>query len=322
MTAVNINAVDLNLLRVFDALLEEGSVTRAGARLGLSQSAVSHSLGRLRTLVGDELFVRTAAGVRPTERASEIGPEIHAALRQLQAALSVKAFDPLLTERRFTIMAGSFSSAVMIPLLVAEMAKRAPKAELVIAEGAPDILEQLDARRIDFVVGSIETAPERVRSDVLLRETLMWVVRSGHPLTRGKVTLERLVKTPHVAIRRRRNDSEARPGSRLVMRASWEDLGAFEKELAAKNLKRKIGVTVPDAYSALAVVRRSDMAALIPRRLAELSAQSGFLAMVRPPYRSPTVEMNLLCLSERLAEPAQAWMHALLTDVGRALEAL
>jgi DNA-binding transcriptional LysR family regulator len=100
------------------------------------------------------------------------------------------------------------------------------------------------------------------------------------------------------------------------MRASWEDSGAFENELRAGGLKRKIGVTVPDAYSALAVVRRSDMAALIPRRLAEMSSQSGFLAMVRPPYRSPNVELNLLCLRERLTEPAMSWMHGVLSDLG------
>lgn len=316
------NAVDLNLLRVFDALLEEGSVTRAGARLGLSQSAVSHALGRLRALMGDELFVRTPAGVRPTPRAAEVGPSVHAALRQLQSALTVSAFDPAVTERAFTIMAGAFSSAVLIPLLVAEMAKEAPNAELVIAESVPDVMEQLDARRVDFVIGSIETAPARVRSDLLLAETLVWVVRSGHPLTSGKITLERLVKTPHVAIRRRRVEAESRVAPALLMRASWEDLGAFENELREKGLQRKIGVTVPDAYSALAVVRRSDMAALIPRRLAELSAQSGFLAMVRPPYKSPNVELNLLCLRERLAEPPLAWMHGLLGEVGKQLSAL
>lgn len=314
------NAVDLNLLRVFDALLEEGNVTRAGARLGLTQSAVSHSLNRLRALLDDELFVRTTGGVRPTPRALEIGAEVHAALRQLQAALSVRAFDPMVTDRRFTVMAGAFSSAIFIPLLVSEMAKRAPKAELVIAESMGDVMDQLDLRRVDFVIGSIERAPERVRSDVLLRETLVWVVRAGHPLATGKVTLERLVKTTHVAIRRRREDTDGRTTPALLMRSTWEDLGAFENELRDKGLTRKIGVTVPDAYSALAVIRRSDMAALIPRRLAEMSSQSGFLVMINPPYKSPTVELNLLCIRERLTEPALAWMHEVLTEVGEHLE--
>jgi DNA-binding transcriptional LysR family regulator len=213
-------------------------------------------------------------------------------------------------------MAGSFSSAVLIPPLAADMSAKAPLADLVIAPAGHDIMEQLDSRRVDFVIGSIETAPERVRTDVVLKETLVWVVRTGHPLTRGKVTLERLIATPHVAIRRRR-DPDVRIPPALVMHASWEDMGAFEQELRERNLQRQIKVTVPDVYSALAVVRRSDMAAMIPKRLAEMSAQGGFISMINPPYRSPTAEMTLLCLRERLAEPSQAWMHALIRAVAR-----
>lgn len=314
MTETNINAVDLNLLRVFDALLEEGSVTRAGARLGLSQSAVSHSLGRLRTLLDDELFVRTASGIRPTTRATEMGPDVHAALRQIQAALSVKAFNPAETERRFTVMAGAYTNAVLTPVLVERLAAEAPKAELVIAWGDPDVMEQLDAQRVDFVVGPSEQSPDRVLVSPMLREALVWVVRAGHPLTKGKITIERLAETPHVAIRRRRTDPDERPFT-VVMRGSWEDYGAFENELRTRGLKRRIGVTVPDTYSALAIVRRSEMAALIPRRVATAAAQTGFVELLKPPYPPSEVELSLLCLRERMSEPAQRWMHGLILDV-------
>ncbi len=318
MTAANINAIDLNLLRVFDALLEERSVTRAGARLGLSQSAVSHSLNRLRSLVGDELFVRSPRGVRPTTRAFEMGPDVHAALVQLQQALSAKQFEPQVTERRFTIMSAAYTNALLMPQLVAKMSEAAPRAELIIAEGDPDIQEQLDAHRVDFVIGALESAPERVLNTVLLRENLTWVVRAGHPLADGPGTIERLVESPHVVIRRRRYADEiGRPS--VVMRGSWDDQGAFENELRAKGLTRRVGVTVPDTYSALAVVRRSDMVALIPERLALQTAQSGFLATVQPPYPSPQVELNLLALKERMNEPAMKWMHALIMETAATL---
>src|SRR5271156_3475913 len=98
MNLVHFNALDLNLLRVFDALVEERSVTRAGDRLGLTQSAVSHALGRLRHVMSDPLFVRRAGGVEPTSRALEIGPALHAALAQLQEALSPSGFDPSTAE--------------------------------------------------------------------------------------------------------------------------------------------------------------------------------------------------------------------------------
>src|SRR6185369_3637112 len=100
--------LDLNLLRVFDVMIEERSVTRTGARLGLTQSAVSHALNRLRYAMNDDLFVRGPAGMQPTPRAVEMGPQIHAALNQLLSALSPADFDPATSERRFVIVSGAY----------------------------------------------------------------------------------------------------------------------------------------------------------------------------------------------------------------------
>ena len=108
---------DLNLLRVFDVLLEERSVTRAGARLGLSQSAVSHALNRLRHALNDELFVRGPSGMLPTPRAAEIGVRIHGAMGQLQAALAPAEFHPQTSTRKFAIAAGGYAAAVLAPPL-------------------------------------------------------------------------------------------------------------------------------------------------------------------------------------------------------------
>src|SRR5712691_11850143 len=103
MNSVHFNSLDLNLLRVFDAMIEERSVTRAGERLGLTQSAVSHALNRLRYLLDDELFVRVPDGMRPTPRASEIAPRLREGLLQLQLALAPADFIPEQTDRRFTV---------------------------------------------------------------------------------------------------------------------------------------------------------------------------------------------------------------------------
>src|SRR5436190_11585281 len=132
--------LDLNLLRVFDVLLEERSVTRTGARLGLTQSAVSHALNRLRYVLVDDLFVRGPAGMNPTPRAVEMGAQVHAALTQLQAALAPSDFDPLTSERRFAVVAGAYASAVLAPALAGRLAQAAPQSELMIAEYAPDVL--------------------------------------------------------------------------------------------------------------------------------------------------------------------------------------
>src|ERR1700754_4162455 len=124
--------LDLNLLRVLDVMLEERSVTRAGARLGLTQSAVSHALNRLRYLLNDDLFVRGPSGMQPTPRAVEMGPQVHAALNQLQAALAPSDFDPATTERRFAVVAGAYASAVLAPPLASRLAEAAPQADLMI----------------------------------------------------------------------------------------------------------------------------------------------------------------------------------------------
>jgi DNA-binding transcriptional LysR family regulator len=310
MNDLHIQSLDLNLLRVFDVLLEERSATRAGARLGLSQSAVSHALGRLRYALNDDLFVRDPRGLKPTARSLEIGPQVHAALSQLQAAFAPPSFDPATTDRRFTIVAGAYACAVLVPELVAQMAREAPKAELVIAEAASDLLEQLDSRRADFVIGSIDSAPERLTHEILLRESLAWIVRAENPLPLGAISIADLLSIPHVVISRRSVE-----GQGVSMRASWEDLGAFEAALEKKGLKRQVGVTVPDTYSAMGVIRRSDMAALIPRRLAALSTQSGVMRMVEPPYPSPQVDLGMLYLTDRVADPAIAWMRGLLRSV-------
>jgi DNA-binding transcriptional LysR family regulator len=313
---------DLNLLRVFDVLLEERSVTRTGVRLGLSQSAVSHALNRLRYMLSDELFVRGPAGMQPTPRAVEMGPQVHAALNQLQAALAPSDFDPAISERRFAVVTGAYASAILAPPIASRLAAVAPRSELMIAELALDMLERLDARRVDFLIGSVLAAPERFARETILTETLVWVVRAGHPAFQGEsIDLETLVSTPHVVIARNlpgliEEGGERRP---FVSRASWEDAGAFEAVLAARGLTRRVGVSVPDTYTALAVASRTDMATLIPRRLALLSAQGGRVKLIEPPYESPPVDVSLLYLRERLAEPAIVWMRDLIRTVAATL---
>lgn len=311
MNNLHVHRLDLNLLRVFDVLMQERNATRAGARLGLSQSAISHALGRLRYALDDELFLRDPRGLKPTPRALEIGPQVNSALAQLQAAFAPSTFDPATTERRFVLMAGSYTCGVLVPRLVERMAREAPNAGLVISEFGLDILDQLDGRRADFVIGGFTSGPTRLVQEVLLTESLVWVVRAENPLPAGPISLETLVSVPHVVIARSRTDV----GAGLTIPGSWEDPGAFDSILSAQGLKRRIGVTTPDTYSAVSVVRQSDMAALLPARMAKLTKQSGLLRVLETPYVSPHVELGLIYLSDRLADPAMVWMRDLLRQV-------
>ncbi len=273
-------------------------------------------------MLGDELFARGPGGMQPTPRAVEMGPQVHAALNQLQAALAPSDFDPATSERRFAVVTGAYASAILAPPVAGRLAEVAPQSELMIAELALDVLERLDARRVDFLVGSVLAAPERFARETILTETLVWVVRAEHPAFQGEaINLETLVSTPHVVIARNlpgliEEGGERRP---FVSRASWEDAGAFEAALASRGLTRRVGVSVPDTYTALAVAARTDMATLIPRRLAVLSAQGGRVKLIEPPYESPSVEVSLLYLKDRLAEPAIVWMRDLIRAVAASL---
>ena len=314
--------LDLNLLRVFDVLLEERSVTRAGARLGLTQSAVSHALNRLRYQLEDDLFVRGPAGMQPTPRAVEMGPQVHAALNQLVAAVAPSDFHALTTERRFAVIAGAYASAVIAPALAARLADAAPASELAVVEYDNDVLERLDSRRADFLIGSVLASPDRFARETIMGEELVWVVRAGHPqFSGGPTDLETLVSVPHIVIARPipgviEGGSDRRA---FISRASWEDAGALEAALAGRGLARRVGVTVPDNYTALAIAARTDMATLIPRRLALLSAQGGRVKIVEPPYDSPPVDIGLLYLKDRLADPPIAWLRDQIRAVAAAL---
>jgi len=245
----------------------------------------------------------------------EMGPHVHAALVQLQTAIAPANFSPATSERRFVLVAGTYSCAVMAPPLVARLAAEAPLSELVVSQYTPDVFDRLDAHRVDFIIGGVVDAPSRFVREEILSERLAWLVSAEHPIAQlDQVGLEDLVSTPHVLI------SASIPGTidaaaarrGLVTRPSWEDAGAFETALEAAGLTRRIGVSVPDSYSAIAVVARSDMITLIPRRLALLSVQSGRLKLIEPPYPSPSVDISLVYLKERLVEPAVAWMRDLI----------
>lgn len=316
-----INTLDLNLLRVFDALLQEGSVSRAGVRLGLSQSAVSHALNRLRQTVGDDLFRRGPSGMQPTARALEIGPSIHAALVQVQAALSPAHFDPTVAERRFTIVAGPYTCTVLVPELIARMRERAPRADLRITSFAWDAIDSLEIGRADMAIGSFEGVAERHSYRKLFAENLVWVVRAGHPLAESGAapSVEALASVEHVSIEYPKPDASPAGDRRLRRHSTLEDHGAFERELRQRGLQRRVGVAVPDSYTALAVVSRSDMAALAPRRLAERAVQNGALRLLEPPYESPPIEIGILYMRERASDPAQIWLLDLLIESARNL---
>lgn len=320
MKEVHFQTLDLNLLRVFDALADEGSVTRAGRRLGLTQSAVSHALNRLRFALNDELFVRGPEGMRPTARAAEIRPQLRRALDQLQAALGPSAFVPAETTRRFTIATPSAAATLLMPQVIDRMRREAPNAGLRILRIAADIGEALANGRVDMAIGGFGRVSAGFIKETLLEERMVWVMRADHPAASGVLTLERLCELPllMLSIVEVGEAVEGRVAAGGVeRRVVWDD-GGLEKALEGC-VTRGVVVTIDDAQAALAIVARTDMAALAPRRLAAAWAEAYGLKLMDPPYEARPVTLDLLWRADQADQPAIAWFSGLLRDAAAEL---
>jgi DNA-binding transcriptional LysR family regulator len=319
MSTPHLASLDLNLLRVFEALLEDRSVTRAAQRLGLTQSAVSHALNRLRYALGDELFVRGPEGMRATPHASEIAPGVLLGLRQLQAALAPVEFDPATTTRRFTIEASTYICEVMLPEVVARLRIEVPLAEIRIRNAAANLVETLDAGRADVAIGGFTRAPDRFAKAPLFEERMVWVLRTGHPMADQPLTMDGLCALPHILIALT-EDAQVVDGSvidnGLERRVIWDD-GSVQRTLAAQGKVRTVALTVPDSHSALSIVSRTDMVAFVPRRLA-LAYQPFGLKLLDPPYPTPSSELFLLWRKDQ-DSAALTWLRALLISTAAAL---
>jgi DNA-binding transcriptional LysR family regulator len=321
MNTPHLNSLDLNLLRVFEALLEEGSVTRAAQRLGLTQSAVSHALNRLRYALGDELFVRAPDGMRATPQAAEIAPGVLRGMRQLQAAFAPAEFDPATSTRRFTLDAGTYACAVMLPEVVARLRAEAPRVELRIRNAGPGLVDTLDAGRVDAAIGGFARVPDRFAKEPLFEERLVWVMRADHPMANEPLTIDRLCALPHIIIAMA-EDAQVVDGSvvdnGLERRVIWDD-GSVQREMSAQGKQRIVALTVPDSHSALSIVSRTDMVAFVPRRLA-LAFQPFGLKLKDPPYPTLGGEISLVWRKDQ-DSAALTWLRSLILSTAAALQA-
>src|ERR1700676_61465 len=295
---MDIRAVDLNLLKAFDALMHELAVPRAAGRIGRSQPAMSYALARLRSLFADDLFVRTPTNMEPTARAREIAPLIAAAIERIEAALNLGVgFDPARSAAVFTAGMAEYAEVALVGRLARSFARDAANATLrLIPATGHHAIEQLDRGEIDLAVAHLPNVPTHIDSMVLLRVPFVVVARKGHPITAQPLSLEAYAAQNHVLVSPRGDTS-----------------GALDRILVDFGLKRRIALLVATYLAVPAALAGSDLVATVPQRTARQIAATIDIAVMKLPIDfSATVSM---AWHRRAAsDPAQAWFRALLID--------
>jgi len=296
--SVHLRMIDLNLFRVFDAMMLHRSVRKASQILSVTPSAVSHALSRLRQTIGDELFTLSESGMQPTRRALELAPGVREGLEKFQLALTGK--EPTRTEtlRTFRIWTTDYPCTVILPLLSKRLAKSAPNVDLrVFSSNRIDVVQQLEKGRADLVIGSFAELPTGIRRARLLREDEVIAVRTGHPLTRGKLTKERLAEFPHLVVEptgTTENETDGFPDGQRKGKGVSVERALREFQDGKVGLASRAAVCVPNFAAVAPFLQLSDMVAMLPRRLALWAAAQAPLALLDPPYPSITIEIEML----------------------------
>ncbi|GHC80198.1 LysR family transcriptional regulator [Streptomyces flavofungini] len=285
--------MDLNLLRVLDALLQENSVTRAAERLGTSPAATSRTLARLRRTVGDPLLVRAGQGLVPTPRAVELRDEVGVLLRGCDNVLRPGAgFEPVHLQRTFTVQATDLLLAGLAGPLTERIRGEAPQVDVVFL---PEALEGGPALRqgaVDVEFGVLGPMDPETRTRSIVQRPLVGVARSGHPLFEKRIDARRFAAADHIGI--------SRQGKRL---------GPIDHALAERGLRRRIAVVVPSHTSAMILARDTDLVALtMADWLPDATGALGLRTFPIPLDLAP-VDLGMAWHPRNSADPGHRWFR-------------
>ncbi len=299
MNGMHIETIDLNLLRLFDAVYRARSVSRAAESLGLTQPAASHGLGRLRLLLKDALFTRAPGGVAPTPRAERLAAAVQAALALLEEALHEPArFEPKASRKVFRIHMSDIGEGRFLPALMARLGELAPGVRMETLPLAPgEIAPALDSGRVDFAFGFLPKVRDTQRLH-LLKDRYIVLLRKGHPFARGRRTSQALIEALQTL-------------EYVAVRTHAETL----RILQLLNLEDRVRLTTEHFMVLPAIVRATDLAVVMPRNIARGFAQEGGYAIVEPafPLRDFTVSLHW---SKRFeADPANRWLRQVIAEL-------
>lgn len=297
LNQIDLARADLNLLVLFQVVLEERHVGRAAARMNLSASAISHGLGRLRRLLDDPLFLRTPKGVVPTDRALELAGPISEMLASVGRILSTAApFDPAVSTRRFTIGAPDGISAVVLPGLTAAVRQAAPSIDIGIRQLLPTptglwqhAIEELDTRVMDIAILPAGEVPVRFAEATLYEEQFVIAMRRGHGFAENP-SLDRFCAAEH-----------------LVVSLGGDPHGFVDAELAGQGRSRRVALTTPNFFFALAMLAESDLIAALPRSFVDRYGDRFDIVAVEAPLPLQRFQVRAVASKAALADAGLAW---------------
>lgn len=296
---LKLHQLDLNLLLVFDALMQEQNLTRAAQRLHMSQPAVSNALARLRGQLGEALFVRTARGMTPSAQAQTLYGPVRAALRLLQDGLAPQPeFEPLQADQQFTLAMNDYAQFALLPELLARVRAQAPRLVLSVEADVADTLpSRLAAGSLDLAIDYLHFDAADLVYEPLVEEELAVVARAGHPAFVGGLTLARYQVAAHVTIPPR-----AGRGSPL------------EIVLGSAKVQRRVELLVPCYMAIPAIVARTDLLGTVPRRLAEHFSANLPLQSAPLPFPMPPVQVSLIWHRQQQANKGLQWLRQQIVD--------
>ena len=302
-----VHDIDLNLLPALDALLAEGSVTGAARRLGLSTSAMSRTLARLRAVTGDPLLVRAGGGLVPTPRAVALREQVQTVARDALAVLSPQPVEVDLAslQRTFTVQANEGFVALFAASLVAAVTRQAPGVQLRFAPRPAKEARWLREGVLDLEIGVLGEAAPEIRMQSIFHDRFVGAARSGHPLLDGPMTLERYMACRHV----------------VSSRKAVAD-GPLDRALADLGIRRTISAIVAGFPDALRIARQSDLVAQVPQSFfaAGVSVAAGVVEGLQPfelPIRTPEIVVSAMWHPRLDADPAHRWLRAAFVSVCR-----
>lgn len=302
MNAVDGQELDLSLLRAFRALLEERHVTRAAQRLGMTQSATSHALSRLRRRFDDPLFVRGPRGVVPTPRAEALGPEVTAILARLEKLGAPPGpLDPSKLTRRFVIGGADFAEMIFLPQLVTSLRKNAPSVDLVFRPIGAMLEEELARNQLDLAVGVFPKAEPRLVRKKLFEERFVCMLRKRHPAL-SNFTVHSWAEMMHVLVSPR-----------------GEGGGVVDEALAKRKLRRRIMVRTATFLTAPLLVEASDCVTTLPRRIAETMAKGREVVLIPPPMPVNGFTVSMVFHERSRSDPEHAWLRDQISAIARTL---